>query len=666
MAIPMNGSRILNWAALVFAGALLLAGCTSGGGHDKNSKDGSSDGKSVSFSYDMPYQLDQVGAGEGALTKAFTASDVFIGTLTATNTDTSDVQTFDWSVYLDESTLAVQSNKTIVLDPGTYDFALLVHKGDHSYAGEALGVSIADGTDTVPLTLRPVIGDVTTNVNIVSRLIDLRFSYDPAEFSGAGISTPRIGISVDGGAEQLFAVNAATGFSEYMYLNLSPGSHHFVLRLFDGSVQRGKSLAAQEHPTLSPGVDVTMDLVALHGETTFSLTEEGGDAHFHFVIPAEVVNEAGGTGDLDARLHLVSAESGQDIEELLTLSPSGGDYTADVTHTGFQFEDVTVSLAFVDHTDAYPLGSCLQHVTLRTGPQSAFCNVTLVRRAVIGGSLLVALGVNVFSTDMEPVVGATVYLDGNPVGVTGSGGFGSQGYLHVLVLAGSHTLRAQTSTHWGQTTISVSALGLANPDIILDMLMIEPLGVSSIPFNPEVGPFANLASPVSGCDDCTTGLVIPIGFNFSFFGNVYSVVNISSNGFIGFDAGMYHGCCGGYHIPSSDGTNNLIAAAWTDLYPVAAGDIFYETRGVSPNRRFIVYYDTVVEYRNSGRYVVTQIVLHEVDSSIEIHSARLDSLLSHVYTQGVENASGTVGLTLPGRNALNFSLTNDGVRFGTN
>ena len=109
--------------------------------------------------------------------------------------------------------------------------------------------------------------------------------------------------------------------------------------------------------------------------------------------------------------------------------------------------------------------------------------------------------------------------------------------------------------------------------------------VSSIPFDPEPGPFANDAGLF--CDDCTIG-GLPIGFSFTFFGNTYTTFSISSNGFVGFDPSMSHGCCSGRSIPLNDGINNLIAAAWTDLYPGGGGGIFYETRGRVPSQYLIV------------------------------------------------------------------------------
>jgi N-acetylneuraminic acid mutarotase len=197
----------------------------------------------------------------------------------------------------------------------------------------------------------------------------------------------------------------------------------------------------------------------------------------------------------------------------------------------------------------------------------------------------------------------------------------------------------------GHSALSLSASALATP-------------VTSIPFDPEPGPFAHA---VPACDDCVQD-GLPIGFSFSFFGNTYTSFNISSNGFIGFTPGTSSGCCSGRTIPLADGLNNLIAAAWTDLYPPGGGGVFYETRGRAPDRYLVVAYEHLPWYNDFGtNAVTTQIILYEGTNVIEIHTANQSA--GHTYTQGVEDASGTHAAFVSGRVAANYGLTNDAVRF---
>jgi N-acetylneuraminic acid mutarotase len=210
-----------------------------------------------------------------------------------------------------------------------------------------------------------------------------------------------------------------------------------------------------------------------------------------------------------------------------------------------------------------------------------------------------------------------------------------------------------------------NAVDLGSPSLLNRALFstssVSAFGATTtaIPYDPEPGPFTH---QVACGDDCVQA-GLPIGFTFSFFGNRYTTFAVSSNGFIGFTPPeMSNGCCSGRPIPSADFTNNVIAAAWTDLYPPGGGGVFYETRGRAPNRYLIVAFQDLPWYPESfTNRVTTQIILYEGTNLIEIHTANQSA--GHIYTQGVENATGTEALFVPGRVAANYGLTNDAVRW---
>lgn len=184
--------------------------------------------------------------------------------------------------------------------------------------------------------------------------------------------------------------------------------------------------------------------------------------------------------------------------------------------------------------------------------------------------------------------------------------------------------------------------------------------VSAIPISQD--PVPTGTHPNLAFDDHTTGM-IPIGFDFKFFGTTHSRINISTNGFVGFGAEMSQGCCSGEPIPRNDFLNDIIAVLWTDLTPDAAGRIRYGVAGVAPSRRFVVHYQNV-SFWPAGRAnrIDVQLKLFEGSNVIEIHSLAVPPS-SHQLTQGLENATGTDAYFVPGRVAANFELTNDAVRF---
>jgi hypothetical protein len=181
-----------------------------------------------------------------------------------------------------------------------------------------------------------------------------------------------------------------------------------------------------------------------------------------------------------------------------------------------------------------------------------------------------------------------------------------------------------------------------------------------IPFAPEAEPTAHRLQLE---DDQVSG-PLPIGFEFEFFGQRYTEFRLSSNGFITFDDNENTGCCSGGIIPSDDGLNNLIALAWTDLYAPGGGRIAYEVRGSGNKRRLVISFAGVPWFPETGvPRVTSQLILYEHKGTIEIHTTHQDA--GTIYTQGVENADGTVAAAIAGRVAADYGLDRDGVRFTT-
>ncbi len=95
------------------------------------------------------------------------------------------------------------------------------------------------------------------------------------------------------------------------------------------------------------------------------------------------------------------------------------------------------------------------------------------------------------------------------------------------------------------------------------------------------------------------GEVVPIGFNFKFFGKEQNKILISSNGILRFDNSYtYDGL--NFDIPTTFLPNGLIAVYWVDLSGNDSSHIYYKTVGDPPNRKFIVEYKNISLLENAS------------------------------------------------------------------
>lgn len=161
---------------------------------------------------------------------------------------------------------------------------------------------------------------------------------------------------------------------------------------------------------------------------------------------------------------------------------------------------------------------------------------------------------------------------------------------------------------------------------------------------------------------------LPIGFDFKFFGKAYTQFFISSNGFITFTNNGDPGYGLGQALPDTTSPNNLVAFSWNELYP-KGGSINYFTTGSYPLRKLVVNFINVPHLRDNGEshggdgnLVTAQVILHEGSNIIDILSNNMTSN-GGPHTMGIENETGTLAYTVPGRNSTDWSVQNDFVRF---
>lgn len=171
-------------------------------------------------------------------------------------------------------------------------------------------------------------------------------------------------------------------------------------------------------------------------------------------------------------------------------------------------------------------------------------------------------------------------------------------------------------------------------------------------------------------DDNWSG-VVPIGFNFNFYGNTYSSCVVGSNGLISFNTSNANSFCSwslsGTPIPTTSLSTafNSVMLAYCDLL-TANPPVRYQTIGTAPNRKFVVFYGQVSFFSCTNDCITAAMILNETSNTIEFHIGQKGECAgwnSGLAIQGVENASGTVATATPGRNNTVWTATMDGKLF---
>ncbi|MBK7538688.1 MAG: carboxypeptidase regulatory-like domain-containing protein [Myxococcales bacterium] len=390
---------------------------------------------------------------------------VVAGVMTVYDLDSDETAEFSWSVDVDPETLEIESNRNVILAPGAYRFTLVLSVGTAQQYVGTVDAEIGDGENALQMTIRPVIGATDITAEVASRLGEFRLQYAPSDFDD--IADPRIGVSIDDGLETIYQVSRATGRTS-AYIGIPSGAHVVALRLYDGSLQIGRSIATQENVVISPGEPLQMDLVALAGETSVSFSRAGGAAAFSVSLPDDVIAESGGISDLEVMASVVGPTNAFQEQVVTIAESSSGDFLGDVVFANMQYGPVTVTLTFADVSEGPRelLGSCVQQIVLGAPAATQACPIELRRRAVIGGRLLGTVGFNVFSANGAPLSGAVVTANGTVLGVTNTG-FGARGYLRAHLVPGVYSVVASANGESVSASVAVLPLGINNVDLAM-------------------------------------------------------------------------------------------------------------------------------------------------------------------------------------------------------
>ena len=175
--------------------------------------------------------------------------------------------------------------------------------------------------------------------------------------------------------------------------------------------------------------------------------------------------------------------------------------------------------------------------------------------------------------------------------------------------------------------------------------------------------------------------VIDLGFEFCFFGGVYSQVLIGSNGVLSFEldnADGYNGWGIGAEdtLPNASNTTlsdaNIFGVAH-DIDPSVCGEINYMVLGSSPSRQFVVNFSEICHFSCNDLQTNSQIILYESSNTIDINiydKPTCETWNSGLAVVGVQNIEDTIAFTPPERNTSVWEATDEFWRFtpslGTN
>ena len=176
-------------------------------------------------------------------------------------------------------------------------------------------------------------------------------------------------------------------------------------------------------------------------------------------------------------------------------------------------------------------------------------------------------------------------------------------------------------------------------------------------------------TPVALTDDVHSAAV-PIGFSFCYNGTSYTQCVISSNNYVTFDvakAGTYSPWVT-VAVPNTTPVEpqNAILNPWQDINPGVGGNIYYQTLGTAPNRRFVVSYLNVPMFSCTTMLYSSQTVLYEGSNCIG--SYILTKPICSTWNSGnavhaLQNGGGTSATLIAGRNNTQWTATSQGTFF---
>lgn len=197
-------------------------------------------------------------------------------------------------------------------------------------------------------------------------------------------------------------------------------------------------------------------------------------------------------------------------------------------------------------------------------------------------------------------------------------------------------------------------------------LFAQNYAVSAIPYH-----IFAADNNVQGTQDDRCSDLIPLGFNFDFYGNIYNQVVVSTNGYIDFRSEMANGFSPfsfSQTIPNvSFPVKNSILGCYQDLNNSnGEGTITYGITGVAPYRKFVVLFDNNSLFACNASKSSFQMILYETLNTIDVQL--IDKQVCASWgggntVTGIINGAGDAGISPEGRNTGSWTAFHEGWRF---
>ncbi len=166
-------------------------------------------------------------------------------------------------------------------------------------------------------------------------------------------------------------------------------------------------------------------------------------------------------------------------------------------------------------------------------------------------------------------------------------------------------------------------------------------------------------------DNISGSIAMPFAFNY--YGSPIASFVVATEGYVQLQTGTAVQWTP-QTLPNATDPNNIIALAWADLIVDPSSNpgssVRYFVNGVTPNRILVIDYINLRFLGGTGQNVTGQIRLYESNSHIEIAAGTVDDNGDlWPKTMGIENSTGTLATTPPGRNNLVWNVTNEAWSF---